>query len=385
METAIPPPPQLARVSDRRPGGSTPPPANADIESAELRDFSRTVADIEWLLVILVLLYHVFQDSTGNNTVAIYAGLIVFSAVIIYFHYFSFTRRPARWLLAVETWIMIAFITYVLLYTGRLDSPLLNLFLLPIVTSALTLGRKVTLLNVGLIATCYLFLGYSTDISFLSIITVGNFAADLAPMLLVAYVTTMLSQDILHAMARLKLISETDELTRAYNMRAFNAIARRECALANRHKRTFSLMMVDSDNLKKVNDTHGHKTGDRLIKHVAQCIRNDLRATDIVARYGGDEFLCLLPEAGAQAAVMVAERIRNRIAGTALEAGTEAAPTAVPTSVSIGVATYPEHSNDFDKLARNADQALYVSKAQGRNRVTVFQEALAPRDDMLSH
>ena len=326
------------------------------------------MAEIEWLLVILVLLYHVFQDSTEDNTVAIYAGLIVFSAIIIAFHYFNFIHKPERWSLAVETWIMLVFITYVLLYTGRLDSPLLNLYLLPIVTSALTLGQLATLLNVGLIAACYIFLGYSTGVSFLSIITAGNFAAALAPMLLVAYITNMLSQDIMNAMARIRLIAETDELTHAYNMRAFNAIARRECALADRYNRTFSLLMVDSDNLKKVNDTHGHKAGDRLIKLVVQCIQDDLRTTDVVARYGGDEFICLLPETGLEPASQVAERIRRRIEETALNAGQDA----VPTSVSIGVATYPEHGDEFDTLAKNADRALYSSKAQGRNRVTVF-------------
>jgi diguanylate cyclase (GGDEF)-like protein len=343
-------------------------PRDPDFDATEMRDFSRTVAEIEWLLLILVLLYHVFQDSGEDNTVAIYAGLVVFSAVIIGFHYLNFVVKPGRWSLAVETWIMILFITWVLYYTGRLDSPLLNLYLLPIVTSALTLGQMVTLLQVGLIAACYLLLGYTTSTSFLSIITAGNFAADLAPMLLVAYITTMLSQDILNAMSRIKLISETDELTHAYNMRAFNSIARRECALADRYNRTFSLLMVDSDNLKKVNDVHGHEAGDRLIKLVVQCIRDDLRTTDVVARYGGDEFMCLLPETGGEAAAMVAERIRARIAATALSMG----PGAVPTTVSIGVATYPTDGDDFDKLAKNADRALYASKAQGRNRVTVF-------------
>lgn len=357
------------------PGRAAPTPGPAarlrldtDIESSELRDFSRTVADIEWLLVILVLLYHVFQDRSEDNTIAIYSGLGAFSAAIIVFHYLNVIPRPGRWMLAIETWIMIVFITWVLYYTGRLDSPLLNLFLLPIVTSALTLGQMVTLLQVGLIASCYLFLGYATDVSFLSIITAGNFAADLAPMLLVAYVTTMLSQDILSAMTRIKLISETDALTGAHNMRAFNTIAERECALATRHKRIFSLLMIDSDSLKQVNDAHGHEAGDRLIKLVARSIKDDLRATDVVARYGGDEFICLLPETGGTDAAGVAERIRLRIAGTPLETGSES----ISTSVSAGVAEFPEHGDRFATLAKNADRSLYVSKAQGRNRVTVF-------------
>ena len=343
-------------------------PGGADTDSTELRDFSRTVAEIEWLLVILVLLYHVVQDRSEDNTVAIYSGLIGFSAIIIGFHYFNFVHKPGRWSLAIETWIMIVFITYVLYYTGRTDSQLLNLYLLPVITSALTLGQQVTLLQVGLIAACYLLLGHVTNPAFLSTITAGDFAVDMSPMLLVAYITTMLSQDILKTMAKIKLISETDELTQAYNMRAFNAIAERECALAERYHRILSLLMVDSDNLKKVNDTHGHEAGDHLIRHVVQCVRLELRTTDVVARYGGDEFMCLLPETDAAGAAIVAERIRKRIAEIPITTG----PEPIPTSVSIGVATYPDHGSRFDVIAKNADRALYSSKAQGRNRVTVF-------------
>jgi diguanylate cyclase (GGDEF)-like protein len=295
----------------------------------------------------------VFQDSTEDNTVAIYTGLILYSALILLFHYFNFVRRPGRWSLAVETWVMIVFITWVLYHTGRLDSPLLNLYLLPIVTSALTLGQFVTLLQVA--------------------ITAGNFAADLAPMLLVAYITTMLSQDILNAMARIKLISETDALTRTYNIRAFNALARRECAIADRYNRAFTLLMVDSDSLKKVNDTHGHEAGDRLIQLVARCMRDTLRTTDILGRYGGDEFMCLLPETTSAGAAVVAERIRARIAGTPLRAGAQS----ISTSVSIGVAAYREHGDGFDAVAKSADRALYAAKARGRNRVAVYEAGMA--------
>jgi diguanylate cyclase (GGDEF)-like protein len=357
-----------ADASPADPQPSAPSIAGVEPDITELRDFSRTVAEIEWLLVILVVLYHVFQDGTGDNTVAIYAGLVVYVAVILCFHWFNFLRQPQLWSLAVETWIMIVFVTWVLYHTGRLDSPLLNLYLLPIVTSALTLGQKVTLLQVGLIASCYTFLGYTTTKSFYTTLTAGDFATDLAPMLLVAYITTMLSQDILNAMARIKLISETDPLTGTYNMRAFRSLAARECALARRYNRILSLLMVDSDHLKEMNDTHGHQAGDRLIKHIVGSIRSALRTTDIVARYGGDEFVCLLPETGASGAAIVAERLRYYLEKTPVDIGT----ASVPSTVSIGIASFPAHGANFDSLAKNADRALYASKAQGRNRVTVF-------------
>jgi diguanylate cyclase (GGDEF)-like protein len=343
-------------------------PISMDPDSTELRDFSRTVAEIEWLLVILVVLYHVFQDDSGDNTFAIYGGLVAYVVVILAFHYLNFMRQPQLWSLAVETWVMIVFVTWVLYHTGRLDSPLLNLYLLPIVTSALTLGQKVTLLQVGLIGACYTFLGYTTTKSFHTTLTAGDLATDLAPMLLVAYITTMLSQDILNAMARIKLISETDSLTGVYNMRAFNSLAARECSLARRYNRILSLLMVDSDHLKQMNDSHGHAAGDRLIKHIVTSIRSALRTTDIVARYGGDEFVCLLPETGAAGAAIVAERLRHHLERTPVDVGS----TSVPSTVSIGIASFPAHGATLEALAKNADRALYASKERGRNRVTVF-------------
>ncbi len=236
------------------------------------------------------------------------------------------------------------------------------------IVSALTLGQAGTLLQMGLVAACYVFLGYSGDTSFLSLSLIGNLAADLAPMVLVAYITTMLSADILNALARVKLISETDELTDIYNVRAFNVLAAQEFQLAARYRRSLPLTMIDSDALKQVNDTYGHKAGDKLIRAVVSGIRGAVKSTDIVARYGGDEFVCLLPTAAADNAAGSGERIRRRIADAPLLLEGKD----VPISVSIGVASYPIHGDKLDIVARNADKALYLSKSLGRNRVTVF-------------
>jgi diguanylate cyclase (GGDEF)-like protein len=347
-------------------------PQPVDFETAELRDFSRTVAQIDWLLVILTVLHDVFRDpAAARNAAAIYVGIAVFACLVVALHHLGLVRHRSRRLLAAEAGLMILFVTWVAYYSGQSHGPLLNLYLLPIVTSALGLGQKFTLLVVGAIAACYLLLGYGLEPDYLATLSLGNVAADLAPMLLVAYVATMLSTDILNAMAKLKLISQTDELTGIYNVRAFNAIAERDLGLAARYRRPISVMMVDSDNLKLVNDTYGHDTGDQLIRHVAGCIAAELRGTDVVARYGGDEFICLLPHTDGAGASLVGERIRSRVASRAIRFG----DAEVSTSVSIGIAASPEHGAAFDALVKNADRALYVSKSRGRNCVVLFSEA----------
>jgi len=333
-------------------------------EAEELRGFSRTVAEIEWLLVILVMLYQVVQGRSEDANAQIYFGLIVYSVFVLGFRYFNVHRTESRWKLAIETWVMIVFITWIIYNTGRLESPLTNLYLLPIITSALTLGKLITLLEMALIAACYIFVGYTaTNDSLFWITNAGDFMTQLAPMLLVAYITTMLSADIRTALTRIKLISETDELTGIFNVRAFTSLADRMHKQSIRYGHAYSILMVDSDNLKSVNDAYGHEAGNRLLKLTVTCMQKGLRETDVFARYGGDEFVIMLPQTKADGALLVSERIRKSIAATPLEThGKEIATTA-----SIGVASFPAHGAELAVVMNCADQALYISKKSGRN------------------
>jgi multisubunit Na+/H+ antiporter MnhB subunit len=147
----------LQRKSAEEPRGA----ALSSIEHEELRGISRTVAEIHWLLLILVLLYLVFGGvrDDGEAGAAVTSGLFFYAALVMSFRYANFYRRETRWKIALETWGMIAFVTWVLWFTDALASPLLNAFLLPVITSALTLGKLTTLVNVGLIAACYILLG----------------------------------------------------------------------------------------------------------------------------------------------------------------------------------------------------------------------------------
>lgn len=332
----------------------------------ELRGFSRTVAEIEWLTVILVLLYLAVLSPERDEAAALAIGTVLFAGFVLGFHYLNFYRSESNWKIAIETWVMLGFITWVLVHTGRLESPLVNLYLLVVITTALTLGKFATLLQMALIGACYLWLGDAL-LSEAPMQYFPRLAAQLAPLILVAYVTTMLSSDIRRALVHIKMLSETDELTGVLNMRAFSAVADRLARQSVRYNRPYTVLMVDSDSLKTVNDTHGHEAGNRLLKMLVSAIQAQLRETDVVARFGGDEFVVLLPETASVGAEKLATRIRQRVEASALS--TREIPVA--TTVSIGIASYPEHGSDFKSIIEGADRALYSSKTTGKNRVTV--------------
>lgn len=156
-------------------------------------------------------------------------------------------------------------------------------------------------------------------------------------------------------------LSITDELTGFFNARYLSARLREELARAQRYGHELALVLIDSDALKRVNDRLGHEAGNEHLRRLAKTIRAHVRATDIVARYGGDEFVVLQPESGLDAARATAERIRK--AASVQQEG-------IATSVSIGVAAFP-NVREADALFREADRALSAAKQQGKNTVVV--------------
>lgn len=160
--------------------------------------------------------------------------------------------------------------------------------------------------------------------------------------------------------------SMTDPLTGVYNRNVMEATLRRETCLARRHKTRLSLVILDIDGLKSINDEYGHETGDNLIKAVADCVLQSLRESDILSRFGGDEFAILLSSTTRRGAIVLAEHIRKNVEGIVCMFGKHA----IMATVSMGVASLS--SKDSDKtLFSRTDAALYRAKRAGRNCVKV--------------
>ncbi|MES2177744.1 MAG: sensor domain-containing diguanylate cyclase [Gemmatimonadota bacterium] len=159
--------------------------------------------------------------------------------------------------------------------------------------------------------------------------------------------------------------ARTDSLTGLWNRMHFGEQLTRTLAEADRYNHPVSLVLLDIDHFKKVNDTWGHEAGDSVLRQVAKVVQDGLRAVDICVRYGGEEIALLLSQTDSAHAVEVAERLRSRIAGTPVRHG----PAVIPVTASFGVATYPETVKVRDQLFPAADKALYIAKHDGRNCV----------------
>ena len=182
---------------------------------------------------------------------------------------------------------------------------------------------------------------------------------------------TRLEAELAERNEQLRRMALVDGLTGIANRRSFDEDFSRQREHAKRFSRAFSVVMIDIDHFKLYNDSLGHEAGDGALRAVAQLLAGALRVSDKVYRYGGEEFVCILPETDAQGAVVVAERLRGAIEGAKIpHAGNQ--PSGVVT-ISVGVASHGADAAAGDEeLLSRADQALYVAKSGGRNRVAAW-------------
>jgi diguanylate cyclase (GGDEF)-like protein len=316
----------------------------------------RSTRSIEILCLALATLVLVWSGALTAQTWQVLALLGAFSVAIVAFRARRFFPKRSRTRLLIESWSMVIFVTGVLWFTGKSASPLLNLYLLPIILSAFTLGRLVTLLQVAAIAVCHLLFAVATPgVDVLSLHYASQAVGQLAPFLLVAYLTSTLTADITEARERIENLAHTDALTGLLNVRTFNEVWQRAHAACERERSVYALLLVDIDKLKEINDAFGHEGGNSAITLVAQCLQRSIRSTDHAARFGGDEFAVLLPGASPEVAEAVVKRVRHNVYKTTLDLRSRM----IRCTVSIGVVSYPKDARDMRELMSIADRKMY--------------------------
>ncbi|MCU0287706.1 MAG: GGDEF domain-containing protein [Acidobacteria bacterium] len=183
-----------------------------------------------------------------------------------------------------------------------------------------------------------------------------------------------LKKELSQAHEKVEAMTITDEFTKIYNRKYFLTKINEEFQRAKRYGRPLCCIMMDIDYFKSLNDTYGHYFGDSILEQVARILKTNIRTSDIVARYWGEEFIILLPEVGQEGAAVTAEKIRLLVEQAEIST---AAGTPIPITASLGAAYFsPTHlkkENDYQQLIKAADAALYLAKLNGRNRVEIFE------------
>ena len=325
--------------------------------------YDRVVRIVSWVFILATSTIVAVTGLWREAQPAIFVLLALTGLFVLVVHDLlpAAVLGPAKFIL--EGSVAITFATLLVMFTGREASPFFFVFPMIVAGAALVVTARVTVALAAAASLGYLaalLLGSPTGLSPAGVATVG---INLTALILLAYVAMVIAREQRRAKDAAIRLSTVDPLTSLFNRTFFFAAVEREIARSTRSGRGFCLLMMDLDELKAINDREGHFVGDRALRAVGEVIREGVRRIDIAARYGGDEFVVLLPETEASGAYVVAEKIRMGVAEL------EVPGTDMKTSLSVGVVSYPDDGRTSDELMISADRAMYASKRSGKNRV----------------
>ncbi len=220
----------------------------------------------------------------------------------------------------------------------------------------------------------YLVLFHDRHGVVLDLVVPGIFLLGACFVLLTAILSYQTTLDVIRV-SLLEREAFTDPLTGLYNRRYLNRRLSEEVAVARRYGRSLSLLLLDFDHFKEVNDRHGHQAGDQVLVRAAQVISGGLRETDVFARFGGEEFMIVASHTALEGAVGLAERLRARLESEEFQVGTLEGTVRIRVTASFGVVSYGEGRDSVELLVRGADESLYAAKGAGRNRVVAVEDA----------
>ena len=340
--------------------------------------FNRAVRVVAWTFILCVLLIVAVSQLWLPAEPQIFTTLILAGIFVLVVHELMPPGNLGTARVVLEGSAAIVFLTMLVVLTGHSLSPFFFLYPLLVAGAALIAKPKVTLALTGETAVAYVFAVASGPIAASELQeALTRVAINLTALLLLAYSGMVVSRVQSRTREAAIRLSTVDSLTDLYNRAFFFNAVDHEIQRGRRYRRGFCLLMMDLDGLKSINDRYGHYEGDVILRGVAQLIRAALRGIDIAARYGGDEFVAMLPETDQDGAYVVAEKIRQAVSDLVVDTNGHQ----ISTSLSIGVVSYPEDGQTADELMIAADEAMYSSKRLGKNRVVGYAtdgEATAP-------
>lgn len=338
-------------------------------ETSRYAGYDRIMGSISWLLIALVSLdIKLLQPRAHSGLVLAVLCLGLFGYNVAA-RYLVMRGRSGPYKTFVDLMVFLLFIVGVSWFTGKITSPFTSLIYLVLMTTSLTQGRRVTYFMAALAISSYVLLS-SDDFTayFADRTNFIHYVLELFPFMLIAHLGAMLSGEAESARQEIEKLSLTDEVTGLNNMRNFFHLAAAQERMAHRYGRPFTTCMLDADNLKKINDRHGHFAGTELICHIGRIISSSIRSTDIAARYGGDEFVIMYVEADKRDIEAAVGRLIAALRETPFVFDGQE----FYTTLSAGIASYPEDGDDVATVMARADEAMYFSKHHGKDRLTIY-------------
>jgi diguanylate cyclase len=342
-------------TADRR-DPADPADATSDVKRmAALSNVER----VDWLLLALSTLYLLIGASVLPQPYVGAAAVASFGALLVALRLPSFAGVAPRRRLWLTKAAMILYVAVVASQTGGLQSPLVNLFVLPVVLAAVMLGIPATIAALVTIAASLVVLH---GLHVVPGETAGGYAlavaAEFLPLALVGYLAERLAAQLLAAQQQIQELAERDTLTGLVNMRTFDDLLARQHAAASAAGTRFALLMVDIEGLRQINESYGYEAGNLTLRTVADALLRSLRNTDIASRYGGDEFAVFLAGASDESAAAVAQRLRNTVYNSLFPV----AGKALRVTVGVGIASYPRDARSLRDLLLAADRRMRQDK-----------------------
>jgi diguanylate cyclase (GGDEF)-like protein len=351
------------------------PPAYAEGERSEpaiadgvsTQTYDRVVRVVAWVFLLTAAAIVAISGLWPDTQAAVFVLLALAGLFIVVVHELLPSRILGSAKFVVEGSVAMTVATMLVALTGGVASPFFFAFPLIVGGAALVVTPRITASLTVVAAILYL----AAVVAGSAQGTLGPEAAamvgvNLMALVLLAYVATVIARAQRQTREAAIRLSTVDSLTGLFNRAYFFTAIDREISRSARSTRGFCLLMMDLDELKAINDRLGHFYGDRVLRRVGEVISQGVRLIDTAARYGGDEFVVLLPETDPTGAFVLAEKIRLGVGAMTVDL-----PDGAPRpSLSIGVVSYPEDGLTADQLIISADGAMYASKHAGKDRVT---------------